>query len=324
MPSSPLCFPRGACALRFLFLAILTAGALCAQTPIINSLAGGADLGDGGAANMAWLYSATGVALDAQGNLYIADAANHRIRKVDYATGIISSVAGIGLSGFAGENGPAALARLYYPKAVAVDAAGNLYISDTENQRIRKVDAATGFITTIAGNGTAGYTGDNGPATAATLRSPYGLAVNAAGTEVYFADTGNNVVRKIAAGQISRVTGSATGQGGNNSSTDPLLALLSFPQGVAVDSAGAIYIADTGNQKIRKVAGTAIAVVAGGGTADPVNGGLATLAQLTWPTAVAVDAGNNLYIADHMARKVLTVDTGTGFISAVAYSCGNT
>src|SRR5262249_35507775 len=140
----------------------------------------------------------TGVAVDAAGNFYIADQYNQRVRKVTVATGIITTVAGSGTLGFLGDNGAGTAAQLNYPTGVAADAAGNVYIADQGNHRIRKVDAGSGVITTIAGNGTANVGGDGGPATAAQLNSPEGVGVDAAGN-VYIADTNNNRVRKVTA-----------------------------------------------------------------------------------------------------------------------------
>ena len=126
------------------------------------------------------------ISLHHLGNIYIADQSNHRIRKVTVSTGIISTIAGTGIAGYSGDNGAATSATLYYPFGVALDTAGNVYIADTHNHRIRKVTISTGIITTFAGTGTASYSGDNGPATSAALNTPYGVAVDSAGTQRYF------------------------------------------------------------------------------------------------------------------------------------------
>ena len=135
------------------------------------------------------------MAVDADGNLYIADAGNNRIREVNLSTGVITTVAGNGTPGYSGDNGPATAAELV-PEGVAVDASGNLYIADSDNERIREVNHGTGVITTVAGNGTPGYSGDNGPATAAELYYPEGVAVDASGN-LYIADTVNDVIREV-------------------------------------------------------------------------------------------------------------------------------
>ncbi|MCK7523902.1 MAG: hypothetical protein MZV64_42920 [Ignavibacteriales bacterium] len=182
-----------------------------AATGVVTTVAGnGIDgsSGDGGPATLARLGYASGAALDGAGNLYFADSNNSRIRKVSAATGIITTVAGDGTVGFSGDGGPATAARLYQASNVTVDLAGNLYIVDYVNQRIRMVTAATGIITTIAGNGAGDFTGDGGPATQASLNTPNSVAVDGAGN-VYIMDAGNYRVRKIdaATGIITTVAG---------------------------------------------------------------------------------------------------------------------
>ena len=253
--------------------------------------------GDGGAAVAAQLSFPRDVAPDGAGNLYIADSANHRIRKVD-AAGVISTVAGDGTRGYGGDGGPATAAQLSSPYGVAADGAGNLYIADTFNHRIRKVDAA-GVISTVAGDGTRGYSGDGGAATAAQLRYPQGVAADGAGN-LYIADRVNHRIRKVdAAGVISTVAGDGTrGSGGDGGPATA--AQLNSPRGVAPDGAGNLYIADLGNHRIRKVdAAGVISTVAGDGTEGfGGDGGPATAAQLNRPAGVALDGAGNLYIAD--------------------------
>ena len=293
-------------------LACLTAAAQNISTFAGNGIAQFS--GDGGPAASASLYDPTGVALDAAGNLYIADLVNNRVRKV--SAGIITTVAGNRNQGFSGDGGPAASASLFYPSAVAVDAAGNLYIADKYNNRIRKVSG--GIITTIAGNGTAGYSGDGGPATSASLYSPSGVAVDLGGN-LYIADLMNSRIRKVSGGFIATVAGNGnfgfSGDGGPATS-----ASLFDPSAVAVDAAGNLYIADSGNSRIRKVSGGFIATVAGGGTSGfSGDGGPATSASLGVPEGVAVDPVGNLYISDegnHRIRKVsggiMTTVAGNG------------
>src|SRR2546426_5446372 len=166
---------------------------------IITTVAGtgqAGSSGDGGPATQARIKWPHSVAVDAAGNVYLTDSPNHRIRRVDRATGMIATIAGTGQSGFSGDGGPATKARLHDPKGVMVDADGNVYIADSLNNRIRRVDKATGNIATIAGNGKAAYSGNGGPATAAALDVPRGMAKDPAGN-LYIADDDNHAVRRI-------------------------------------------------------------------------------------------------------------------------------
>ena len=280
--------------------------------------------GDNGPASQARLSNPYGVAVDADGNVYIADQANQRIRQVDAPTETIRTIAGNGTPGFFGDSGAAIQATLDFPVGVAADAAGNLYIADLVNNRIRKVDAASQAITTIAGNGGSGFSGDNGPATQARLRSPSGVAVDAAGN-IYIADTTNNRIRKVdAASQIiTTVAGNGTAgfSGDNGPATQ---ATLRNPNGVAVDGAGNLYIADFNNHRIRKVdASQTITTVAGNGTAGfSGDGGPATAASLNLPGTLAVDAAGNLYIADQANQRIRKVDAVSNTIDTIAGSGG--
>src|SRR6266850_1646511 len=294
--------------------------AVPALSQTINTVAGGG-AGDGGAATSASLNRPYGVALDASGNLYVADYLNNRIRKVTAATGILTTVAGNGSPTFAGDGGAATSASFNSPAGVALDANGNLYIADYRNQRIRKVAAATGIITTVAGNGTATFAGDGGAATSASLSGPYGVALDASGN-LYIADYLNPRIRKVAAatGIITTVAGDGVfafaGDGGAATS-----ASLSSPTGVALDASGNLYIADYGNQRIRKVdaASGVITTVAGnGGPTFAGDGGAATNASLNFPSGVALDASGNLYIADYFNHRIREVAAATGIITTVA------
>ncbi|MGA2177433.1 MAG: PKD domain-containing protein [Verrucomicrobiota bacterium] len=220
---------------------------------IITTVAGnGTDgySGDGGPATNAELYSPGGVAVDAFGNLFIADNGNNRIRKVG-TNGIITTVAGDGTAGYSGDGSAATNAELRNPCAVAVDASGNLFIADESNQRIRKV-GTSGIITTVAGNGTDGYSGDGGPATNAELYSPCDVAVDASGN-LFIVDESNQRIRKVGTnGIITTVAGNGaygySGDGGLATNAE-----LYYPVGVAVDPSGNLFIADYGNQRIREV-----------------------------------------------------------------------
>ncbi len=250
------------------------------------------------------LYFPHGVALDRQGNLYFADRSNQRVRRVA-PNGTIATVAGgSDVFGFSGDGGAATLAQLNFPWGVAVDDTGNLYIADTDNNRVREV-AANGIISTLAGTGIAGSNGDNGPAAAAQLNSPRGLALDSAGN-LYIAEALGNRIRKITpAGVITRVAGvdeaGFSGDGGLATS-----ATLNGPTAVAVDRTGTIFIADTVNSRIRKISPAGI---------------IDTLAQLpSPPNGVALDTAGNVLAA--VNQRVLKV-TPAGAISTIAGTASN-
>jgi sugar lactone lactonase YvrE len=258
----------------------------------------------------------TGVALDGSGSIYIVDNRNHRIFKVD-GTGRMSVVAGNGTSGFSGDGGLAAEASLSNPTGLAADEAGNLYIADQGNQRIRKVDIA-GIITTVAGNGTAGFSGDGGPGVVASLFNPTGLATDRAGN-LYIADQGNQRIRKMnTSGIITTVAGNGTA-GFSGDGGPAVVASLSFPTGVAADRAGNLQIADQGNHRIRKVNSAGIiTTAAGNGTAGFFgDGGPAVVAGLSFPAGVATDEAGSFYIADQNNLRIRQVDPA-GVITTVA------
>jgi sugar lactone lactonase YvrE len=254
---------------------------------IITTMAGNGNSGysgDGGAATNASLNVPYGVALDAFGNLYIADSRNSRIRKVD-TNGIITTVAGNGSSGYSGDGGAATNASLYSPSGLAFDASGDLCIADSSNYRIRKVDT-NGMITTVAGNGNNGYSGDGGAATNAMLDYPYALACDSSGN-LYIADYFNNLIREVGTnGVIATIAGNGLlgYSGDGNVATN---AALHYPSGVAVDSAGNVFVADTENNRIRKI------------YAWPAN-----LSTLTVANVTTNNIGNYLVIISNAAGSV--------------------
>ncbi len=268
-----------------------------------SSFAFGSFSGDGGPAAAARLSNPSAVVLDAAGNLYIADTGNNRVRKVT-PQGLVTTFAGNGLLDKLGDGGPATEAALKEPRGVAVDAVGNLYIADTGQHRIRKVTQA-GLISTIAGTGVEGFSGDGGPATNARLNAPLNLAVDAAGN-VYFSDFGNHRVRKITAstGLISSVIGGGYGFSGDGGPA--VTAQLRAPRGVAVDVTGNLFVADSENRRIRKVtpAGIITTVVGTGEVGAVYYDEPALSAQLTAPSALALDRQGNLYFSDYRVHRV--------------------
>jgi sugar lactone lactonase YvrE len=262
--------------------------------------------GDGGAATNAELGYPNGVAVDAKGNLFIADYYNNRIRKVG-TNGTITTVAGNGTAGYSGDGGAATSAELRYPSGVAVDAGGNLFVADEENNMIRKIDT-NGIIATVAGNGTQGYSGDGGAASEAELFLPYGVALDATGN-LFIADLYNQRIRKVGInGIISTVAGNGTngyaGDGGAATNAE-----LYYPLDVALDATGNLYIADYYNNRIREVGiNGIITTAAGNGTyAYSGDGGPATNAELSEPFGVAVDAAGNLLVADTYNERIRKV-----------------
>ena len=253
----------------------------------------------------------TGVAYDTTGDLFIADTARNQVFEIS-AGGAITVVAGNGTQGFTGDGGPATAAELNAPMSVAVAPDGTVYIADTGNQRIRIVQA--GSITTFAGNGARGFTGDGGPATAAALNHPVALALDATGS-LLVCDQGNERVRRISAGQIATIAGNGVqgfaGDGGAATSAE-----LNEPSGVAESADGRIFIADTNNQRVRVVdTNGTISTFAGTGIAGMLgDDGPASAAQLSRPIGLAIDAANNLLIADennHRLRRVAADGTIT-------------
>ena len=239
------------------------------------------------------------MALDASGSLFIADRGNHRIRRVDVDTGVITTVAGTGTAGFSGDGGPSTSAELDDPWGVALDASGSLFIADT------------GVITTVAGTGTAGFSGDGGPSTSAELDDPRGVALDASGN-LFIADRDNHRIRRVAAatGLIDTVAGSAeVGDGGPATN-----AQLSSPWSMALDASGDLFIADSSNHRVRRVdAATGVITTVAGIGAGGFSGddGPASNAQLSFPLSVALDSSSNLFIVDSHNNRIRRVDSAT-------------
>lgn len=291
-------------------------------TGIITTLAGNGSqgfAGDGGAALSANLDLPFSAVL-AGGNLYIADQVNCAVRVVN-SSGTISTFAGDEACGYSGDNGKATLAQLSHPTGLAVDSAGNVYISDTGNGLVRKV-STSGVITTFAGTpGTGGYGGDGGGAAGAFLSQPSGLAFDSAGN-LYIADSGNDVIRKvaIATGNISTYAGKYSNGGLYSGNGGPATnAGLYVPVAVAVDASGNLYIADSNSNVVRKVStDLIISTIAGNGTVGfSGDGGMPTLAKLSHPKGVAVDSAGNVYISDTLNSRIRVVGPNGASINTV-------
>ncbi len=293
-----------------------------ARTGIIVTIAGNGSSffgGDGGPATAAQLGYPWGVALDVSGNVLIADATNHRVRRVDARTGIITTAAGNGSHGLTGDGGPATAAALNYPLGVAVDATGNIFIADTDNGCVRRVDARTGIVTTLAGTGSNGFAGDGGPATSVALNGISDVAVDATGN-VFFAEGGFRV-RRVDAGTKIITTAAGNGSRGFSGDGGPATAAAVGARAVAVDGMGNLVIGDSGNDRIRRVDVRTgiITTIAGGGPYDFLgDGGPATAAGLYSPWGVAVDARDNVFIADYYHERIRRVDARTGIITTLA------
>jgi len=269
-----------------------------------------------GTGNNARLLNPTGVAVDAAGTIYLADGGDHTVRKVS-ASGVVTTLAGG--SGQAGSaDGTGTNARFVYPFAIAVDAAGNVYVTDIGNHNVRKI-TATGVTTTVAGSvGMAGIL--DGTGTAAQFSFPQGIAVDATGT-IYVADTNNSTIRKIAGGGVvttfagvATQTGTADGVGGS--------ALFNFPFGLATDSAGNVYVADHGSSTIRKISpgGTVTTLAGSGGLSGSVDG-QGNVARFDHPSAVSLDSAGNVYVIDTSNQTVRKITSG-GTVTTLAGTAG--
>ncbi len=306
-------------------LAFFWAATLTAQTSgTIQTVAGtgvAGYSGDGGPATAAKINAAVDVFADRSGNLFIVDQLNQRIRKIS-SNGTITTVAGNGTAGYSGDGGAATSAQINTPSGVCADPAGNLYIAEPGNQRIRKVNTS-GIITTFAGNGSSGYSGDGGLATAASFFNAVRCAVDPQGN-VLVADQSNHRIRKITpAGLVTTfagngsgtpAAGSFSGDGGPATSAG-----LNNPTALCIDSSGSVYISDEFNERIRKVApsGT-ISTIAGTGIAGfGGDGGAATSAVLDFPGGITVDSSGNLYFNDYNNFRTRMI-SATGIITTIA------
>lgn len=264
---------------------------------VITTVAGTGERGfggDRGQATAAQLDSPAAVAIDPSGNLYIADAGNHRIRRVTI-DGLIATIAGAGTQGWGGDGGPALQASLDTPSALALDRDQNLYIADSGNQRVRKLSPA-GVMWSFAGSGVKGHFGDGGLALVAQLDSPGALAFDAAGT-LYIADTGNNAIRKVTADGVIREVAGAD--------------VCTAPAGIAAGADGTLFIADTGGNRVRRLQGSTATTIAGTGAAGPVQDGVAAdTAALNAPMGLVFTGSGAIYVADSGNNRIRKLTPG--------------
>ena len=303
----------------FLILLSLCLTSQVCSSQIITTIAGNGTQGysgDGGQAVYASLYAPIGVTFDTASNLYFSDQGNNCVRMIN-TLGIITTIAGKGTHGYSGDGGQAINAELSHPAVIVFDVFGNLYIADTDNHCIRMVNTA-GIITTIAGNGTGGYSGDGGPATSAELDAPYGVTFDSF-NDLYIADYGGNSIRKInTVGIISTIAGNGTlgfsGDGGQATAAE-----LFYPQGVRFNAAGNLFITDTYNNRIRMInsLGTINTIIGNGVLGFSGDGGQATGAELYQPVGIIFDAANNLYFSDSENNRIRKVNAA-GIISTIA------
>ncbi len=297
---------------------------ISAVAGVINTIAGIGSAGysgDGLPAVLSALSAPSSIAFDVEGNLYLADSANHRVRMLEAATGRLLDIAGTGVPGFSGD-GPALQSQLNQPAGIAVAPDGSIWVSDQANHRIRRIDPVSGRLETVAGTGQAGHGGDQGPATQALLNSPAGLEAAPDGS-VFVADRDNHRVRVIDPDGLIR-TVAGTGDAGFSGDDGPAVeADLHLPSDVALDPDAGLLIADSGNHRIRRVdrGQGLITTIAGTGVAGfGGDGGAAVLASLQQPAALAVDGTGNVLIADTLNRRVRRIHAVTGVISTVAGS----
>ncbi len=311
---------------------LFTAFCLCSaplfpQTPgniqTIAGLGGAAFSGDGGPAIAASLNVAVDVSVDNNGNIFIADQFNHRIREIT-PDGTITTIAGTGAPGFSGDGGPATNAQLNTPTGVHADSSGNIFISDVGNQRIRKIDPS-GTITTVAGNGGKGYSGDGGPATSASFYNAVRCTIDPSGN-LLIADQSNHRIRIVnPAGIISTFAGNGAGTPANGAFSGDggpaTSASLNNPTAIAVDASGVVYIADQFNQRIRTITpdGTITTIAGSGGAGFSGDGQSALNASLNYPGGLAVDSAGNIYFNDDLNYRTRQIDTN-GVITTVAGS----
>ncbi len=295
------------------------------QSWIITTVVGTGEkgfAGDGGPAERAVLNGPFDLSFDAEGNLYFSDTFNHRIRRVDARTGAITTCAGSGEAGYGGDGGPATRARLNEPYGVAIDKAANVYIADRHNHCVRRVDGASGVITTFAGNGSAGFSGDDGPASRAEMVEPNGLALDPAQTRLFIADVADHRVRVVdlASGTISTFAGTREAKHSGDGSPATAAGVYGA-RAVKVAADGTVYILERQGSTLRKVdprTGTITTVAGTGGLGYSGDNGPAIAAVFNAPKELAIDREGNLLIVDTENHAIRHVDIRSGSVVTLA------
>ena len=278
--------------------------------------------GDGGAAERALLNGPFDVGFDVDGNLYFSDTFNHRIRRVDARTGIISTFAGSSEAGYAGDGGPATRARLNEPYGIAIDKVANVYIADRHNHCVRRVDRTSGVITTFAGNGVAGFNGDGGPASRAGMVEPNGLALDPAQGRLFIADVADHRVRVVdlATGTISTFAG--TGEAQHSGDGGPATAAgIHGARAVEVATDGTVYILERQGSTLRAVnpsTGVINTVAGTGARGYSGDGGPAHDAVLDAPKVFALDYGGDILIVDTENHAIRRIYACNGIVETIA------
>ncbi len=305
--------------MKISILILLLLVAFGAEGQIITTYAGNGTIGytgDGGQATSAGIFGPGGIKIDKTGNLYIADAGHYVIRKVSPA-GIISTIAGTGSTGYSGDGGPATAALLGLPVSVTCDSIGNVYIVDADGVAIRKINTS-GIISTIAGTGVVGYSGDGGPSTAAKINYPTDIVADNIGN-VFFVDEYNNRIRKIStSGIISTIAG--TGVSGFSGDGGPATAAkIGVIYAIARDKLGSIYISDDSAMRIRKISPSGITTtICGNGTQTSTgDGGAATAATIGTVLGLAIDNNGNLLLSDEEFGRIRLINQTTGIITTI-------
>jgi DNA-binding beta-propeller fold protein YncE len=278
--------------------------------------------GDGGPAQAALLNGPFDVAFDSAGNLFFSDTFNHRIRRVDARTGAITTVAGNGEAGYAGDGGPAVQASLNEPYGIAIDRAGNIFVADRLNRRVRRIDAANGTITTLAGTGEPAYSGDGGPAARAGLAEPNGLALDADERHLYIADVADHRVRSVDLSSGAIATFAGTGAPEHGGDDGPVAEARIFgARAVKLGPDGTIYILERQGSSLRAVdAATGIITTIAGTTGRGYSGdgGPALAAVFDAPKEMAIDPDGNILIVDTENHAIRRIDRGTGVVTTIA------